>query len=67
MSYQSNIEKLVGVANTPYLVPALWNIGILLHKQATLSKHFEPKCIKDKTTINCVNSISYRIWPFYEH
>ena len=29
--------------NPPFLIPALWNIGILLHKQATLGKHFEPK------------------------
>ena len=28
----------------PSLIPTLWNIGILLHKQATLGKHFEPKC-----------------------
>ena len=35
MSEESNIEKLVGVATLPpSLIPALWNIGILLHKQA---------------------------------
>ena len=29
MSEESNIENMVGVA-----IPVLWNIGILLHKQA---------------------------------
>ena len=29
----------------PTLIPALYNIGILLHKQATLGKHFWPECI----------------------
>ena len=28
----------------PSFVPALWIIGILLHKQATLGKHFCPQC-----------------------
>ena len=28
----------------PSCIPALWNIGILLHKQATRTKHFEPEC-----------------------
>jgi hypothetical protein len=27
------------------IIPALWNIGILLHKQATLGKHFYPECM----------------------
>ena len=37
---------LVGVAFLPpSLIPALWNIGILLHKQATLGKHFRPECM----------------------
>ena len=31
--------------NPPSLIPALWNIGILLHKQATRAKHFGPECI----------------------
>ena len=34
MSQESNIEKLVGVATLPPFIPALWNIGILLLKQA---------------------------------
>ena len=29
----------------PSLIPTLWNIGILLQKQATLGKHFGPECI----------------------
>jgi hypothetical protein len=29
---------------TPSLIPALWNIGILLHKQATRTKHFDSEC-----------------------
>ena len=26
-------------------IPALWNIGISLHKQATQTKNFEPDCM----------------------
>ena len=37
--------KASGSGNPSSLIPALWNIGILLHKQATLGKHFEPECI----------------------
>ena len=34
MSKESIIEKLLGVATLdPSLIPALWNIGILLHKK----------------------------------
>ena len=33
-----------GSGNSPSLIPALWNIGILLHKQATHVKHFCPEC-----------------------
>ena len=29
------------------LIPALWNIGILLDKQATLGKHFGPDVTPD--------------------
>ena len=36
--------KAGGSGNLPSLIPALWNIGILLHKQATLGKHFELDC-----------------------
>ena len=31
----------------PFLIPALWNI--LLPKQATRAKHFEPECIYNST------------------
>ena len=34
-----------GIGSPPSLIPALWNIGILLHKQATQGKHFCPECI----------------------
>ena len=30
----------------PSLIPALWNIDVLLHKQATWIKHFCPECIR---------------------
>ena len=33
-----------GSGNSPSLIPALWNIDILLHKQATRTKLFEPEC-----------------------
>ena len=36
--------KASGSGNPSSLIPALWNIGILLHKQATLGKHFRPEC-----------------------
>jgi hypothetical protein len=47
MSQESNIEKLVGLATLPLsiLPSAHWNIGISLHKQATLGKHFGHECI----------------------
>ena len=32
--------------NPPSLITALWNIVILINKQVTLGKHFEPECIK---------------------
>ena len=35
--------KAGGSGNTPSLISALWDIDILLHKQATRAKHFEPK------------------------
>jgi hypothetical protein len=34
-----------GSGKPPSLIPDLWNIGILIHKQATLSKHFESECM----------------------
>ena len=30
--------------NPPFLILALWNIGILLHKLVTRTKHFDGKC-----------------------
>ena len=33
-----------GSGSPPSFIPAPWNIGILLHKQATLGKHFLPEC-----------------------
>ena len=37
---------LVGVASLPpSLIPSLCNTGILLHKQATQTKHFCLECI----------------------
>ena len=36
---------LLGMTSLPpSLIPALWNISILLQKQATLSKHFKSEC-----------------------
>ena len=37
--------KASGSGNPPSLIPALWNIGISIHKQATLGKHFERECM----------------------
>ena len=37
--------KAGGSDNPPSLIPALWNIGILLHKQATRTKHFDGECM----------------------
>ena len=36
---------LFGSGNPPFLISAIWNIGILLHKQATRNKHFDSECI----------------------
>ena len=33
-----------GSGSPPSLIPALWNVAISLHKQATHSKHFEDEC-----------------------
>ena len=33
-----------GSGNPIFFIPALWNIGILLHKQAIHAKHFDPEC-----------------------
>ena len=40
----------------PSLIPVLWNIDILLHKQGTLGKHFEPYlvCDKDVKILLCI-------------
>ena len=37
-----------GSGNPPSLIPTLWNIGILLHKQATQTKHFDGQCNKNE-------------------
>ena len=37
----------------PSFIPALCNIGILLHKQATQTKHFCPKCSCKKILHGC--------------
>ena len=37
--------------NPPFLIHVLWNIGILIHKQATLGKHFEPECMLESYII----------------
>ena len=37
--------KTGGSSNPPSLIPALWNLGILLQKQATLTKHFDGQCM----------------------
>ena len=34
-----------GSGNPPSLISALWNIGILLHKQATHAKYFDSECM----------------------
>ena len=41
---------LVGVAS-PSLIPALRNIGILLHEQATWIKHFCPECTTHQRSV----------------
>jgi hypothetical protein len=37
-------SKAGGRGNPPSLIPVLWNIGILPHKQATQTKHFDDQC-----------------------
>ena len=44
MSLESNkYLNAGGSGNPPSLIPALWNIDILLHKQATRTKYFDGK------------------------
>ena len=38
--------KAGGRGNLPFLIPALWSI--LLHKQATLTKHFDNQCMPEQ-------------------
>jgi hypothetical protein len=33
-----------GSGNPPFLISALWSIGILFHKQATRTRHFDGEC-----------------------
>ena len=49
---------LVGVATLPPSFPTLWNIGILLHKQATRGKHFESECITAVASGNAFSHIA---------
>jgi hypothetical protein len=42
--------------NSPSLIPTLWNIGILLHKQATRTKHFDPVCTRKAVDKNVLKS-----------
>ena len=51
MSKKSDIEKLVGVATLP---PSFLPIGIciLIHKQATQTKHFNGECIANFDHLN---------------
>ena len=46
-----------GSGSPPSLIPALWNIGILLHKQAILGKHFWPECMSRSTQLIIVLKI----------
>ena len=42
----------LGVATlSPSIIPCLWNIGILLHKQATWTKRFDGECMKNTIAI----------------
>ena len=45
-----------GSGNPYSLIPTLWNIGILLHKQATRTKHFDGECTSLISNKGCVNS-----------
>ena len=38
-------HKLFIGGNPPSLIAILWNIDILLHKQAKRTKHFEGECV----------------------
>ena len=41
-------KKDGGSGNPNSLIPALWKIDILLHKQATRAKHIEPECTHER-------------------
>ena len=56
-----NYWKVGGsVNNPPSRIPALWNIGILLHKQATHPKHIGLKCTNDFQILSRYLCCNYR-------
>ena len=48
--------KASGSGNPPSLIPALWSIGILLHKQATHTKHSWGECTFDQGATSILDS-----------
>ena len=57
-----------GSGSPPSLIPAVWNIGGLLHKQATLGKHFRPECMTQiemnfdvKCALMCMNQYGLKV------
>ena len=49
-----------GSGNPPSPIPALWNIGILLHKQAIRTKHFDGECTDFSFKIGNLNGIEFK-------
>ena len=47
--------KAGGSGYPPSCIPALWHIGILLHKHAIRTKHFDPECICSRHTLKKQN------------
>ena len=46
--------------NPPSPIPALWNIGILLHKQAIRTKHFDGECTDFSFKFGNLNGIEFK-------
>ena len=46
MSFLIKYLKAGGSGNPASLIPALWNIGILLYEKATQTKHFDGNCTR---------------------
>ena len=51
-------------SNPPFLIPTLWNMGILLHKKAKLRKYMQHSvCTHSKSCVHKVCCLFTCVWP----